>query len=146
MTYVSMSHRNKHIPNARRAFTLVEMIVVIIIIGVLAGLIAPRLFGRIGQSKSSTAAANAAAIASAVKLYAADWGSLPPDIDALVVKPTGADGKGPYLDNADLLKDPWGNKFVILIPPQKNADFDIISYGADKKPGGTDENADVVKP
>lgn len=131
---------------ARTGFTLVEMIVVIVIIAILATLIGPRLFGRIGQSKAAAAASNANAIASAVKLYAADYGSLPPNIDALAVKSTDGKGFGPYVENADQLKDPWGNKFILRVPPQKNADFDIVSYGADAKPGGEGDNADIIKP
>lgn len=137
---------NRRLLIGRSAFTLIEMIVVIVIIAVLATLIGPRLFGRIGQSKSTAAAANASAIASAVKLYEADYGSLPPSIDALAVKSTDGKGFGPYVENADQLKDPWGAKFILRVPPQKNADFDIVSYGADGKPGGDGDNADVVKP
>ncbi len=139
-----MSHAHRGgIRAARGGFTLVEIIVVIIIIGVLATLIAPRLLGRVGQSKTAAAASNAAALASAIKLYAADWGALPPDMNALAVK---AGGKGPYVDNADQLKDPWGNMFVLRVPPQKNADFDVVSFGAGGQPGGEGEEADVVKP
>jgi general secretion pathway protein G len=133
-------------PLSRTGFTLVEMIVVIVIIAILATLIGPRLFGRIGQSKAAAAASNAKAIASAVKLYAADYGSLPPSIDALAVKSTDAKGFGPYVDNADQLKDPWGQKFILRIPPQKNADFDIVTYGADKTAGGDGDNADIIMP
>lgn len=137
---------------ARSAFTLVEMIVVIVIIAVLATLIGPRLFGRIGQSKASAAASNASAIASAVKLYAADFGSLPPTIEALASKSTDGKGFGPYVENSDQLKDPWGVLFILRVPPQTkpsgatNSDFDIVSYGADKKPGGEGEDADIIKP
>lgn len=133
---------------ARRAFTLVEMIVVIIIIGVLATLIAPRLIGRVGQSKQAVAQQRAAAIASALKLYQADYSSLPPDgnLSALAARPTGPGGKGPYVDNADAIVDPWGRPFILKAPGEKNFDFDVISYGADGKPGGADEDADVIKP
>lgn len=128
------------------AFTLVEMIVVIVIIAVLATLIGPRLFGRIGQSKAAAAGANANAIASAIKLYSADFGAIPPTLEALLVKPTDGKGFGPYLENSDQIKDPWGAQFILRVPPQKNADFDIVSYGADRKPGGEGEDADIVKP
>jgi general secretion pathway protein G len=137
---------------ARSAFTLIEIIVVILIIGVLAAVIAPRLLNRVGQAKSTAAAANAASLANQVRLMSADCGgALPPDtsIRALWECPSGIDKtawKGPYVDNADALNDPWGNPFILVIPGKKNIDFDVVSYGSDGQPGGTGEAADVTKP
>jgi len=134
-----------------RGFTLVEIIVVVIIIGVLATLIAPRIFRRVSESKQSVAAANAASLATAVKTMMADcgWSKIPDSItiDALWEKPSEATGwKGPYIENADALKDPWGNKFRLEVPGQKNIDFDVVSLGMDNQAGGEDENADIRKP
>lgn len=150
------THRNTRPINrasraARRAFTLVEIIVVIVIIGVLAGIIAPRLIGRVGQAKNSAAQANAASVAGAVNNFMLDTSKKPDgsSLDFLLVKPGDVDAaswRGPYLQNADQLKDPWGRPFIIRVPGEKNVDFDIVSYGADGKPGGTGEDADVVKP
>lgn len=134
-----------------RAFTLVEVIVVMVIIAVLATVIAPRLIRNVGQSKQSVASGNAATLATGFRTMMADCGwSRVPDtitIDALWEKPGEANGwKGPYVENADALKDPWGAKFKLEVPGTKNVDFDIVSYGADAAPGGTDENEDVRKP
>jgi general secretion pathway protein G len=68
---------------------------------------------------------------------------------ALWEKPGGLDEgqwKGPYVDSIDQLKDPWGALFVLVVPGRKNVDFDIVSYGADKAPGGDGDNADITKP
>jgi general secretion pathway protein G len=136
---------------AARAFTLVEVIVVIVIIAVLAGLVVPRLVGRIGDSKQGAAKSSAATLANQVRVLMVDAGGLPPDVSirALFEKPSDLDQskwKGPYVDSIDKLNDPWGNPYVLVVPGQKNIDFDVISYGADKKPGGEGENADVVMP
>jgi general secretion pathway protein G len=141
----------KALRRARRAFTLIEVIVVIIIIGVLATLIAPRLIGRVGQAKQSAAQSNAAALASAMKLFIADCQMPPPgsSLDILIKCPSGVDPsawKGPYVDSAEQLIDPWKRPFVLRIPGQKNADFDIVSLGADGAVGGESENADIIKP
>ena len=135
----------------RRAFTLIEVIVVILIIGVLAAVIAPRLIGRVGQAKTAAATSNANSLANAVKLMFADCGALAPgtSIQALFERPSEIDAtawKGPYVDSADALLDPWGRPFVLVIPGRKNVDFDVMSYGADGQPGGEGENADVIKP
>lgn len=136
---------------AARAFTIIEVIVIIVIIGVIAAVVAPRLIGRIGQSKQAVAAANAATLANAVSTYMADCG-MPEQgstIDILFERPSSVDEtkwKGPYVQNADMLSDPWGHKFELRMPGTKNVDFDVVSFGADGQPGGTDEAADIVKP
>ena len=124
------------------------MIVVVIIIAVLATAIGPALFKRIGQSKQSVAISNAAAIAQAINLYQMDNGGLPDpaNLGALCARPTSADAKGPWLNNCEDLKDPWGHMFILVVPGVKNANFDVVSYGADGKPGGSGEDADVTKP
>jgi general secretion pathway protein G len=144
-----MRTRNKA---TRRAFTLVEIIVVIVILGVLATLIAPRLLNRIGQSKAAVAASNATVLANATRLMLADCGGRMPEgatILALWEKPGGLEEgqwKGPYVDSREQLKDPWGEMFILVVPGRKNIDFDIVSYGADKKPGGEGDDADIIKP
>lgn len=136
---------------ARRAFTIIEVIVIIVIIGVIAAVVAPRLISRIGQSKQAMAASNASALASAMFTYLADCGTPEPGatIDILMERPSNVDEtkwKGPYVQNAENLLDPWGKKYDLKVPGTKNIDFDIVSYGADGRPGGEGENADVVKP
>lgn len=154
---MTMSHRSVHSratsPRTprRHAFTIVEIIVVIVIIGVIAAVIAPRLFSRIGTSKQAVAESNAQALAKQVELFRMDHG-MPESgatIDILFERPSNVPEERwePYVRNADELLDPWGNKFILVIPGQKNTfDFDIVSYGADAKPGGTAENADIIKP
>jgi general secretion pathway protein G len=149
-----MKNRNNNTPrrHAARAFTIAEIIVVVVIIGVLATIVATRLLPKITQSKVVTAGANAATVANAVTAYIGDCGSPPSGIalaEFLMARPANvAEDKwqGPYLQNATQLVDPWGHTFVLVFPGTKNADFDIVSYGADGQPGGDGENKDIVKP
>lgn len=140
-----------HVRASRRGFTIIEVIVIVVILGVIAALIAPRLFSRVGQSKQAVANANAASLANAMRLFLADHGK--PDagasISILWERPANIaeDKWEPYVENADALKDPWDHPFMLVIPGNKNVnDFDIVSYGADGQPGGTGEDADVIKP
>jgi general secretion pathway protein G len=136
-----------------RAFTIAEIIVVVVIIGVLAAIIAPRLLSRVTQARTTTAGANAGTVANAVEAYMADCGPPPagvPMSQFLFQRPTDqaiADKwQGPYLKNTSQLLDPWNKEYMLVMPGQKNADFDIVSYGADGQPGGDGENKDIVKP
>lgn len=135
----------------RGAFTIVEIIVVIVIIGILAAFVAPRLLGRIGTARTSRAQADAASLSNAVQSMAVDLGGFNSGwtIRSLWERPSdAAEGawKGPYVQNQDALKDPWGREYVLVIPGRKNIDFDVVSYGADGQDGGEGENEDIVKP
>jgi general secretion pathway protein G len=138
----------RHVSHSR-AFTLVEVIVIVTIIGILAAIIAPRLLGRVGQSRTAVAKANAESLASSMSNYIVDCGT--PEsgasVSVLWERPAAiAEDKwrGPYVNNAEALKDPWGKEFVLRIPGEHNVDFDIVSYGKDGEPGGSDEDADIV--
>lgn len=127
---------------ARRAFTLLEVIVVVTIIALLAAIIAPRLLGNIGRSKQKAAYTEAKSLAQQVHVWMADNGvsRLPDDFDLALL----TEGDDPYLNSKEDLLDPWGNPYYLIVPGEKNHDFDIKSYGADGKPDGTGEDADVT--
>ncbi len=136
--------RNNH------GFSLIELMVVIVILGILAGMIMPKLMGRTDQAKRVKAQVDITALDTALKLYKLDNGSYPTTeqgLKALIEPPekngtTGSWKKGGYLEKKALPKDPWGREFIYLCPGT-NGDYDIISYGADGVPGGSDENQDI---
>jgi len=137
-------------PSPRRAFTIIEVIVIVVILGVIAAVIAPRLIGRIGQSKQSVAKTNAKSLANQVLAFTADHGKLESGatVRVLFERPSNVtEGNwNPYVNSLDDLKDPWGKEFVLVVPGQKNIDFDIVSYGANGQPGGESEDADITAP
>lgn len=128
-----------------RGFTLLELLVVVVIIGLLAGLVAPRYFDSVSKSKSKIAKAQIESLDKALDQYRLDVGGYPTleqGLSALTTQPSGvAKWQGPYLKKA-LPADPWGNDYVYGLQ-QGAAAIDIISYGADGKPGGTGEAQDV---
>jgi general secretion pathway protein G len=137
-------------PHRRRAFTLIEVIVVVIIIGVLAAAIAPRLFQRVGQSKQAVARNGAASLATSMSMFLVDTGKSidsVQDLTVLIERPDDVEEdmwQGPYLNSADDLLDPWGNEYVLVVPGEVNFDFDIVSYGSDGQPGGEGEAGDII--
>src|SRR5690606_1400391 len=49
-----------------------------------------------------------------------------------------------YLKGGKVPLDPWGSRYEYLAPGQHNTySFDLWSYGADGRPGGTGVDADI---
>ena len=120
--------------NKLRAFTLIEIMVVVVILGILASLIMPRIMDKPGQARIQKAKHDIQTISSALNLYKLDkytYPSTDEGLDKLVNK---------YLDNKPV--DPWGRDYYYLSPGEKG-DFDLYSFGADGKLGGSDENSAI---
>ena len=129
-------------PDNRKAFTLVELMLVVIIIGILVAMVMPRLAGRTEQARESAAKADIEAnISTALDLYELDNGAFPASLTALVEKPADAlNWKGPYLKKNNFL-DPWGNPYAYKCPGTHNPDYDLYSYGRNGVEGGEDDIA-----
>ena len=143
-----MSPMNTQRPaRLRRAFTLIEMLVVILILSILAALIIPRLVSRTSDAKIAAAKSDIATLTSLLQQYRVDNDKYPSTEDgltALRVQPSDAPNwKGPYLTK-DLPVDPWGNPYVYQSPGPDGQDFLITSYGADGAPGGDGDAADIT--
>lgn len=128
-------------------FTLLELLVVLVIIGLLVGYVGPKYFAQLGKSEVKAAKAQMNALRKALDVYRLDNGSYPDQqqgLEALMTAPPGSTRwQGPYLQKA-VPNDPWGHAYVYRIPGEKS-ELDIISFGADGRVGGTDENADIVE-
>jgi general secretion pathway protein G len=130
-------------------FTLLEMLVVLVIIGLLAALVGPRLFSKVDQSKVTTASAQVKMLRSAVENLRLDIGQYPPNEEGLrwlSQAPSDASlaarWRGPYLDDA-VPKDPWGQAYRYAIAGANGQPFALFSTGADGKPGGEADAADI---
>lgn len=130
----------------KKAFTLIELMLVVIIIGVLAAMVIPRLGGRSEQARQAAAKADIEAnIATALDLYELDNGQYPATeqgLAALITRPGSLsvpeNWKGPYLKKEP--KDSWGRPYIYKSPGEHNAgDYDLSSLGKDGVEGGGDD-------
>ena len=129
-----------------RAFTLIELLLVITIISVLAAVVVPRFFGRSREARVVAARQTiVGTFGIALDLFEQDTGKYPAKdeaLDALVRDPQIPNWRGPYLKTTILPLDPWGNEYKYSYPSElTNSEFlyDIISAGPDGVFGNDDD-------
>ena len=77
----------------------------------------------------------------AVREFRHDTGKLPQDLKSLIVNGGGSKNwNGPYIE--EIQNDPWGRPLIYRVPG-KHGEFDILSLGADGKPGGDNVWGDI---
>jgi general secretion pathway protein G len=123
-----------------RAFTLVEMLLVVTIIGVLAALVIPRIVGVSDKARiTATRGDIDGGIKTALGRYEVDVGSYPKSLEDLVMQPSNSKRwQGPYLDK--LPNDQWGHPYIYAYPGKhSNGSYDLSSAGPDEKEGTEDD-------
>jgi hypothetical protein len=71
-------------------------------------------------------------ITHAAKLFRADFGRCPVDVNELISPPEGS----PYIDKG---VDPWGHPYLMICPSLENPkDIEVVSKGPDGNVGGRD--------
>ena len=116
----------------RRGMTLMEVMIVIAIILLLMGALTFGLAGMFQDAQGDTARLMISKIDQKVKVYRVKKKKLPDGIDELY-------------RGEDKPVDPWGNEFVFRKGGggKGGGEYDIISYGADGKEGGTGADEDI---
>lgn len=129
-----------------KGFTLIEIMVVVVILGILGALIVPNIIGRPDEARVTAAKSDIQAISNALELYRLDNGHYPSTdqgLEALVNKPSGYpeprnwDPEG-YLKSVPV--DPWGEPYMYI---NEGRNYDIYSFGSDRKEGGEGVDADI---
>jgi general secretion pathway protein G len=126
---------------ARRAFSLVEIMIVIVIIGLLAGVVTINVRGYLMKARQSTARTEIATIVQALGTFYATSGRYPTNEEGLdiLTKPTEKNPE-PLLEGKPT--DPWGRPYQYVCPGS-NAPFEVICLGADGREGGEGADADI---
>ncbi|RMH25352.1 MAG: type II secretion system protein GspG [Planctomycetota bacterium] len=132
---------------AGRGFSLLEMIIVLVLMALLAALVVPRLTGVLGKNKARATRVQIELLAGAVERFNLDVGRYPTaeeGLAALVERPPTVEEDawdGPYTEKNFVPKDGWGHDFLYRY--DEDGRYLIVSLGADGRPGGDGENADL---
>lgn len=132
------------LPRAARGFTLLELLVVLAILVLIAGFAGPKVLKWLSSAKSDAATVEIKNLSTQIDLYRLEVGTYPPDLQALVEKPSGATRwNGPYLKGKSIPKDPWEREYSYRLPGE-NGDYDLYSLGGDNAEGGEGEDRDLT--
>ena len=115
----------------KKAFSLIELMVVIIILGLLAAFVLPNLTGKSDEAKDKIVCIQMKSIGQTLKMFKLDNSTYPTTEEGLNILV-----EKKYFDDAKLPKDAWNKDFVYI---QNEDSFDLISFGGDKKEGTEDD-------
>lgn len=129
-----------------KAFTLIELMVVILILAILAALIVPKVIGRAGDARVAKAKADISEIHRMLEQFRLDTDRYPTTqegLQALVTQPNNVKNWKQLTDK--ITTDPWQNPYVYEYPGAAGKDsFNLESYGKDGVAGGEGEDADII--
>ncbi len=131
-----MQHLHPASSNSK-AFTLLEMMVVLLIIALILGSVAFMVQGIEGDAQNVTTASKIKGLESALTSYKINNLTYPTQqqgLDALVTRPTAEPKprRWTQLAKPDGIMDPWGHKLVYRNPGKHNVGgYDVLSLGPD---------------
>jgi general secretion pathway protein G len=125
----------------RRAFTLLELMVVLVIMGLMAGTVVFKTRSYLLLSKQNAAKVEIAKICQALETFYAVYDRYPTNDEGLQILATKSDKFPDGLLNK-LPRDPWGNPYQYNNPGKHGA-YDVICYGADGRAGGEGADKDI---
>jgi general secretion pathway protein G len=115
----------------KKAFSLMELMVVIIILGLLAVFVLPSLTSKGEEAKKSIVCIQMKSISQALKMYKINTSSYPTTSEGLESL-----AKKDFFEDKKLPKDSWKKNFVYT---SNDDGYDIISFGPNKTEGGGDD-------
>ena len=101
-------HKKVTRQSIRRAFTLMEILIVVAIIVILAGIGTVALFPQFQRAKENEARIKAAQVAKAIGIYMTDHDGTPPQTLNALTQPDASGG--PWISQDGIL-DPWNKQY-----------------------------------
>lgn len=119
--------------------SLVEIMVAITIMVIIATIVGINVWPLVSKAGAKTARIQIAKFEQVLDLYQLDnRGSFPTTEEGL-------DAVTPYLKSKKIPKDPWGRPYIYELREEEGVQKPfIMSYGADKRPGGIESNKDIT--
>ncbi len=132
----------------RKAFSLIELMIVIVILGLLAAMVMPSLTGKGEEAKRNLVCVQMKSIYNGAldmfKINNSVYPSTEEGLQALVSNPDPEKypnySTSGYFKDGKMPKDSWGNEFIYI---NDDGAIELISLGADRKEGGKDDKADI---
>lgn len=134
--------------DAEAGFTLTEVMVAVVIIGLLSTVVMVSVLPQLGTARDEKARADIAALEGGLTNFYAVYSRYPTTdegLEALVSPPDEGRATARYAEDGfiqRLPEDPWGNEYQYLHPGERGR-FDVYSLGADGRPGGEGDAADI---
>jgi len=132
----------------KKAFSLLELMIVIVILGLLSALVLPNLLGKAESAKRKMTCIQMKQLEEALKSFKFDNGVYPSTeegLQALISNPdpekyTNYAPSG-YLESKSLPRDPWKHPYVYI---NEDNNIELISLGADGREGGEGDAKDIT--
>lgn len=132
----------------KKAFSLIELMIVIVILGLLAAMVMPSLTGKGEEAKRNLVCVQMKSIYNGAldmfKINNSVYPSTEEGLKALAENPDKEKypnySPSGYFKDAKIPKDSWGNPFAYI---NDDENIELISLGADRKEGGKDDKADI---
>ena len=132
--------------NLRQGFSLIELLIVIVILGGLVAVVAPGLMDAADGAKRDTVCLKMNDLKKRFDMFKLDNGNYPDTeegFEALLSNPDEDKYPNyrakPYLKK--MPKDSWKTPFVYI---RKGSDIELVSFAADRKEGGEENDKDIL--
>ena len=122
----------------KKGLSLIEMLIVVGILAFIMSVVARSVSQSRKKSQIKQAKILIGLLEQAMEEFNYDCNYYPETLEDLVSPPADCEewGPQPYLKNGKIPKDPWGQDFRYEYD-ENSGNFVIISWGADRKPGGS---------
>ncbi len=133
---------------SQAGMTLIEIMVVLTLLGLLMTVLAVNFFGMAEEQKVKITLTQMKTIQGRLDAFKQEYGKYPSasqGLNSLVSPPPKKNGRTPgaFLDDDNLLSDPWGNQLEYSVPGPNGKPYKITSRGSDGSPGGEGPDQDI---